>query len=351
MDNPKKCLSLLECYTILSGQDPEYHQKRVGSFKKYYALFEQASQCIRYQNIKITNYVNEIDNETMKQFSAITLILEDDTRFIAFRGTDDSLIGWQENFRMFYLDTIASWQRAEVYFQEAAQFPLETTLWQSLKNKFYGKNIKERFLHYRELKKGIPLTLGGHSKGGNIAIYAGIKAGSLSHQIKEIVNFDGPGFSQKIVDSQEYQSIYPKIKTYIPNYSFFGRLFQHLEKQIVVDCYNQGMAQHSLNAWAVNKDGLIEGELDKEVENINHKMNGLIGRIGQDQLKDFVEALFLVYESLGIHTMTEVQSINVKKFIVNINSITKINLKMRVRILEMMQIVFLELKKTKEMID
>ena len=54
-------------------------------------------------------------------FSAIKISLDNDTNFISFRGTDDSLVGWKEDFEISFRTTGAQKICSEVsdkYFKD-----------------------------------------------------------------------------------------------------------------------------------------------------------------------------------------------------------------------------------------
>lgn len=176
----------------------------------------------RFKNMIATNFINKIDVEKEKQFSAITIVLPDDTVFVSYRGTDDTLVGWKEDFNMCFKSHIASQLDAVEYINNIS--------------KKYGNNIR----------------IGGHSKGGNLAVYAAMFADEeTKNKIINVYNNDGPGFGDEIANSKQYKERIDNINTYIPQSSVVGRLLNHEEKYTVVKSTQKGIMQHDLYSWQV----------------------------------------------------------------------------------------------------
>lgn len=155
--------------------------------------------------MKISNYINKIDAQEEKQFSAITIHMPDNTIYISFRGTDNTLIGWKEDFNMSFQSKVPSQLDAIEYINKIAS------------------KYKEK------------LRIGGHSKGGNLAVFgASFCKSNIQNRVINVYNNDGPGLQQDIIDSKEYKKILPKIHTYIPQTSIIGRLLYHEENYTVV---------------------------------------------------------------------------------------------------------------------
>lgn len=149
------------------------------------ALLQQAASVKRYKNIKLLGYVNDIDLDVQKQFAAMTYKIDLDTFVIAFRGTDDSIIGWKEDFHMTYMEHVPAQQTAVRYVQKVMQaFPKATFI------------------------------LTGHSKGGNLATYAGSQVEpALQTRISQIYSFDAPGLNHTVIETDGYQEMDPKNQT------------------------------------------------------------------------------------------------------------------------------------------
>lgn len=183
-------------------------------------LFPLMGKSKRFGKMIVTQYVNKINAEQEKQFSATTVILPDNTIFVTYRGTDATIVGWKEDFNMCFKSHIASQKDAVEYL--------------NMVSKKYKRLIR----------------IGGHSKGGNLAVYAAMFTNSkVKKRIINIYNNDGPGFDDEIIKTKEYKEILPKVHTYIPQSSVIGRLLNHEEKYTVVQSIQKGIMQHDLYSW------------------------------------------------------------------------------------------------------
>jgi Protein of unknown function (DUF2974). len=150
-------------------------------FSQIPGLLIKTAQSIRYKNIKLSGYVNQIDYEQSKQFSAVVFSMNSNQHFIAFRGTDDTLIGWKEAFQMSFMHEVPSQKQAVIYMERIIS---------SLAGDFY---------------------LGGHSKGGNLAIYAATHATeNIQDRIIGVYNNDGPGFHINVIQRKGYKKYWTK---------------------------------------------------------------------------------------------------------------------------------------------
>ncbi|MBO5479296.1 MAG: DUF2974 domain-containing protein [Clostridia bacterium] len=168
-------------------------------------LFPALAKSKRFSQMKITKYINKVSQEEEKQFSAITILMPDDTTYISFRGTDNTLVGWKEDFNMSFQEKVPSQLDAVEYTKQVAN-------------------------QYSNL-----LRIGGHSKGGNIAVYAASFCSSdIQDRIINVYNNDGPGFHETVISNPKYQRILPKVHTFVPQTSIIGRLLYHEENYTVV---------------------------------------------------------------------------------------------------------------------
>ena len=176
----------------------------------------------RFGETMICMYRDHLIPERETQFAAMTFLLDDGSMFLAFRGTDNSLVGWKEDFNMTFQQTIPAQRLALQYTREVA---LE---------------------HLR------PMHLGGHSKGGNLAVFAAARSSPMIQQrILKVYNNDGPGFTQYLMGDPGYVAMVPKIRTYIPQSSVIGMLLEHEEPYTVIRSKSVGLLQHDLYTWDV----------------------------------------------------------------------------------------------------
>lgn len=153
-------------------------------------LLSALARSERFKNMRLCAYVNDIDIEKEKQFSAITILTGDKHAFLAFRGTDLTLVGWKEDFNMSFLTTVPSQAAATEYLERV----------------------------YGELRMN--LRLGGHSKGGNLATYAAAFCTNKTQKhIQAVYNNDGPGFDSSIIESEGYRRVQGRLHSYVPQSS------------------------------------------------------------------------------------------------------------------------------------
>lgn len=209
--------------------DPLAHQKvRVDQDME---LLAAAAATARFRSVGVSNYQDIFIPEEDTQFSAVTFYLDDGSAFLAFRGTDNTLVGWKEDFNMTFLESIPAQRLARKYTADFAA------------------------------ASRAPLYLGGHSKGGNLAIYAAAMSESaVQRRICQVYNHDGPGFMAHILKDPGYLAIVPKIRTYVPQSSVFGLLLDREEPHTVIRSRQLGLMQHDPYTWEVMGAGFVTVE-------------------------------------------------------------------------------------------
>ena len=207
--------------------------ERLDTFqKKRYRLFECCAGLKRYRDLPMHDYVNIIDGAMEMQFCACTWDLSGGECYIAFRGTDLTIAGWKEDLNMSFM-TVPSQKEAVAYTERMA-------------------------------RRGMALRLGGHSKGGNLAVYAGARvAPSVQERILRVYSFDGPGVDEETLGCQGYERISARIESYIPQSSVVGMLLHYHPRYTVVRSTSLGILQHDAMTWQVeNGDFVRQDDLD-----------------------------------------------------------------------------------------
>lgn len=223
---PNRRILLEEAGEKFLAQPDLENKMRVGNDLE---LLKAAMNTERFGNVSMTFYRSIFDPEAETQFAAVTYELGDGTVVLAFRGTDRTLVGWKEDFNMAFQDSIPAQREALKYLEEFALTSLQ------------------------------PIRLAGHSKGGNLAVYAAAKADPFIQQrIVEIHNQDGPGFSDTMMVDSGYLEIVPKIRSYIPESSIVGILFEHEEPYTVIKSSQIGPMQHDPYSWEVLRNDFIQ---------------------------------------------------------------------------------------------
>jgi len=265
-------------------------------------LFPLMGQSKRFGEMLATKYINKIDIVQEKQFSAITILMPDDTIYVSYRGTDDTIIGWKEDFNMSFKSHTASQISAKVYLEEVALAYL-----------------------YRKIK------VGGHSKGGNIAVYAAtFSKEEVKNRITNIYNNDGPGFCEDIMEDAQYQEMIKKVHTYIPKSSIIGRLMNHKEKYTVIESSQKGIMQHDLYSWQLLGNGFITlEEVTKGSEFIDKTIKDWLNHIEPAKREQVIDIVFEILKTTEAQTMKDLKInwfLNAKKILItykNIDSETK----------------------------
>lgn len=236
-------------------------------------LLMAASESKRFGCLTLSGHLTKFDKESQEQFSAITFSYKNKWNFAAFRGTDGTIVGWKEDFNMAYMKTIPSQTEARVYLENACK---------SLKG---------------------TLIAGGHSKGGNLAVYASVSSSdNTKKRLTCVYNNDGPGFSEDFFNSEEYNKIKSIQKTYVPEFSIVGMLFDQAENYITVQSDNRGLMQHDPFSWHVLGKHFIERQDINEQSRFIHKtVTEWIKGLSVEQKKIFIETTFsLIKDSTAV---------------------------------------------------
>ena len=252
-------------------------------YVRYEKLLEAVTECPRYAELQLSNYVSVIDQEEKQQFSALHIHINPFLTFIAFRGTDETLVGWREDFDMSYKMPVP----AQI---SAVDYVNQTT-----------KGIFQKYY------------IGGHSKGGNLAIYSSVFCdASVQNNIKAVYNFDGPGFHKKIADNVSCLKIKERIHTFVPEASVVGMLMEHEEKYKDVKSYETTFMQHEGLSWSVDgiKFETVES-VDEFSNSISVTLKGWLEKADCEDRKVMVNALFDILEVGGIHSVLDFKDISV----------------------------------------
>lgn len=231
------------------------------------ALISQCALSERLSEVRLHSYVNEVDPAKEIQFSAVMADLPDGSRYVAFRGTDSTIVGWREDFSMAF-ETVPAQTAAAAYLERAA---------------LDGKR----------------LTVGGHSKGGNLAIYAAAQVSpAVQERIERVYSFDGPGLDDATVASEGYARISDKIRSFIPQSSIVGLLLAHHEEYVVVHSNAAGLLQHDPFSWQLVGRRFLEVEqVDRASQVVDLTVHEWLKQLSSGERQLFVDTLFNLLES------------------------------------------------------
>jgi hypothetical protein len=261
-------------------QSRKPQQNSVIGFKENPAFINALVLSNRFRNCHILGYVNQIDDEREIQFSALCIDTGDGSYSIVYRGTDASFIGWKEDFNMAFRETVPSQKEAIKYFEKIAS-----------------------------MVKG-QLRIGGHSKGGNLAVYAAAFCQKkVQERITDIFNFDAPGFSDIIFASDGFSAIKDRIHCYVPQASVIGMILEQGCDYNVIKSSENGLMQHSLFSWEVTYNNMIHvKETTQGSRFINKTLREWIGSLNNEQREKFIDGLYSILYTSEIKTINELES-------------------------------------------
>ena len=299
----------LDGIPAVSGKKGIELKKLVKEFKKLHTIKEleadkscirlapfmrfEMAESVRFGKCVIRNYANEIVTEAEQQFSAVEIVLEDGTSYVSFRGTDDTIIGWKEDFNL-STGVVPAQERAVEYMERISD------------------------------KASGMLRVGGHSKGGNLAIYGSVMCKSAHDKILEIYSNDGPGFSKEFQESPETAEMMPKIIRIIPEYSIIGTLLEHEKQPIIVASTSRGLLQHDGFSWEVQGPGLVRRDsLNKTALRFIEILHKWIDGMDTEQKRLLIEDLFATLQASGYENLSEVQSGGIKSLAAMVKRLDK----------------------------
>ena len=244
-------------------------------------LFPLMGESERFGKLLATKYINKIDQEQEKQFAAITVLMPDNTIFVSYRGTDNTIVGWKEDLNMSFKSHIASQISAKKYLEIIAQ-------------EYPDKKIR----------------IGGHSKGGNVAVYAATFVNKeIKDRIINVYNNDGPGFCDDVIETPEYKEMIEKVHTYIPQSSVIGRLMNHREKYTVVKSVQKGIMQHDLCSWEVlGKEFVTLEEVTNGSEFVDKTIKEWLEKVEPAKREQVIDVIFDILNTTDAQTMKEIKS-------------------------------------------
>lgn len=231
----------------------------------------------RFRDVRLCGYVERLDKEKEEQFAAVTFKIAPDLSYIAFRGTDATLVGWKEDFNMAFQCPVPSQEAAVCYLKAATE-------------KCPGR-----------------ILVGGHSKGGNLSVYSAVKCGpDVQKRIQRIYSHDGPGFQKHILESEDFLRIRPKVEKTLPQSSLVGMLLENQEDFLVVKSSSVSLLQHDPFSWIVREGQFdILSDLTAGAKFRDVTLNEWIYQLPREERERFVDALFEVIGANDIEKVAE----------------------------------------------
>lgn len=260
-------------------------------------FLQKIGNCKRFKDIKVSDYIEIFDEAAEKQFAAITLWIQKNQKYISFRGTDSSLVGWKEDINMGFKKDVPSQKEAVKYLSSMAE-------------------------KYKD-----DLIIGGHSKGGNLAVYSAVFCkDSVKNRIERVINADGPGFDKSVILTDNYKKILNKIQTYIPQSSIVGRLLEHEEEYQVVKSIQKGIMQHDIYSWEIEPTKLIR---IPTVTNNSEIFNGIVSdwlkNTTPEQRENFINMIYEIIMETQAQRTSDFRVETAKKIGIILNGYINVN--------------------------
>ena len=273
---PALAPSLAEVSLALEGK--KNNRLAMISVEEIIDVLHLAAQTERFREVKALGYICHNDEEVTMQFAAVTFLLPNEEMYVAYRGTDDTLVGWKEDLIMSYAPYVAAQEEALEYL------------------KYIAEQIPKKAIY-----------AGGHSKGGNLAVYAAVKAPEeIKKRLRGVYNNDGPGFQQEFLLSEEYKSLSPLIHTFIPESSIVGMLLEHEESYKVIASSAKAFLQHAPLSWEVMGKSFVYLESRSQFGlHSDNVIRNWLKTCTNEEKEEFVEALFNILASGRARTLWE----------------------------------------------
>lgn len=278
-------------------------------------VLKEMAQTRRFGDLLVQNYVNKVDLEKMLQFAAMEIQLGDGTTFVAYRGTDDTIVGWKEDF---YLSrgVVPAEKEAVDYLNHVGE------MHRRLQSETAEQKGKQKFSLFSRRKKKESceevlvqdIRIGGHSKGGNLAIYAAAYCDeNIQNHIMEVYSNDGPGFMKEFLEYPGFQKICGRIRRYVPESSIIGMLLYHSVEPIVIESSQKAVMQHDGFSWEVSGPAFVRCEgLSNFALAMDQAIRNWLEQIPQERREAIICALFSVLEATDAVTLTELQDGGIK---------------------------------------
>ena len=253
-----------------------------------FKMLEIMKNTKRYKDILFYNYMKVV-NDAM-QFKAMTMKLPDKSIYVSFAGTDTSIIGWEEDFKMTYLYPGASQKYASIYLNKTIRL-LDKTV-----------------------------RVGGHSKGGNLVMNAHFW---IKRKVVKITNFDGPGFLKSEIESKAYKKIESKIKMVVPKESIIGMILYHTPDYIVIKSKGLNIFQHDAFNWQCKDNKLIRDTQSKRSKALQQKLTKKLEAISLEERINLVQNLFNIFKNNNIKDTKEIKIREIFKLIKEFKKLDK----------------------------
>ena len=280
---PISLLAAMKAYLKLRREQGQ--KAKLGALipKEILLLATHAARSKRFGSLHVSSFVNRINEEDQSQFCAMTFDLGG-AKYIVFRGTDDTIVGWKESFNMSFMHPIPAQSEALEYLKRVCDG--------------YDGDI----------------YLGGHSKGGNLAVFSAVEAPeNIKSRIKAVYNNDGPGFTREFIESEKYLEIKDRIQTFVPESSVVGMLLEHEESYVVVKSTQSGIFQHNGLTWEVMGGEFIHLDtVTKESKKIDVDLKRWLSTMSNEERKRILDTIYEILVATDVKTLSDITADKLK---------------------------------------
>lgn len=255
---------------------PDYDRSLLWTYDR--PLLEKLITSVRYHGVKVSDWVHDLDAEDEKQFGALTISLTDSIHYISFQGTDGTLTGWKEDFNMVYEVPVPSQVEAVKYVDREL-----------------------------ERKKGVFL-IGGHSKGGNLALYSAVQLPEEKQgRIREVWSFDGPGLPDFMLSAPGYRNIMCKLKRYIPSSALIGVMLAWDIPAVVVESSGRdGLEQHDVYSWRISHGHFVTVEsVDERSSLVQETITTFLSQLSREERSYVIDSVHEIFVSTGAEKLDD----------------------------------------------
>lgn len=247
-------------------------------------LFEAVAGSVRFSGMKMNYYTNVIDEKRQAQFSAMSYFLEDGKVYIAYRGTDATIVGWKEDLNLAFSKPLRSQYLAVEYMEQVA-----------------GEMANDLYTGF---------YAGGHSKGGNLAVYGAMNCSNETRaKMIRIFNHDGPGFRPEIKAQGNYQAISDRVVKFIPRSSLVGMILEEESDYEIIESWGIGLFQHNTYSWKVEDGALVRAKNRTSAKVLRDAaLNEWILSLTEEQTHAFVDTLYEVVSASEVSNVFEFEA-------------------------------------------
>ncbi|NCB51813.1 MAG: DUF2974 domain-containing protein [Clostridia bacterium] len=240
-------------------------------------MIRRLPETARFGSLVLCDFINRVDPNREEQFSVLTIELPDGVRFVSFRGTDDTIMAWKEDFLLSVWDVIPAQRDAAEYLLREAE------------------------------RKPGRLMVGGHSKGGNLSVFASLVAPEeIQERILAIYNNDGPGFRRDYSSTPAYARLKPKLHTIVPQHTIVGKLQYHEEDCAIVKSSQSGLAAHDGFNWEVLGTKFVRSaDYSLGSKAFEAALLEISSQMDTEERRVIIEELFAILTSTGAVTLTD----------------------------------------------